>query len=84
MTFLVNKKMHPALAARIEASVTGSKPVRGRPKPRTVAIVRIAAFIAMALFLYSVLTISNQRAQVRPTGGPPKAASAAAMSSAPK
>jgi len=84
MTFLVNKKMHPALAARIEASVTGSKPVRGRPKPRTVAVLRIIAFIAMAVFLYSVLTISNQRAQVRPGGGIPKAASAAAMSSAPK
>lgn len=87
MTFLVNKKMHPALAARIEASVTGSKQVRGRPKPRTVAIVRIAAFVAMALFLYSVLTLQSQRAQVRPAGGAgggPRAASAAAMSSAPK
>ena len=82
MTFLVNKKMHPALAARIEASVTGQTPVRGRPRPRTVAIARIAVFVAMALFLYAVLTISGQRAQVR--GGPPKAASAAAMSSAPK
>lgn len=85
MTFLVNRRMHPDLAARIEASVTGSKPTRGRPKPRTVAVLRIAMFVAMAIFLYSVLTISSQRAQVRPApGGEPKAASAAAMSSAPK
>jgi hypothetical protein len=76
MTFLVNKKMHPALAARIEASVTGSKPVRGRPKPRTVAIVRIALFVAMAAFLYFVLTISSQRAQIRAPSPKPTFSSA--------
>lgn len=83
MTFLVNKKMHPALAARVEASVMGQRPTRGRPRPRTVAIARIAMFVAMAVFLYAVLTISSQRAQVR-GGGAPKPASTAAMSSAPK
>ena len=77
MTFLVNKKMHPALAARIEASVTGTKPVRGRPKPRTVAIVRIAVFIAMALFLYSVLTISSRARRPNDTSAAPRDTSAA-------
>lgn len=85
MTFLVNRRMHPALAARIEASVTGNRPVRGRPKPRAVAIVRIAVFVAIALFLYSVLSMSPPRAQVRGgAGGGPKASSAAPMSSAAK
>lgn len=57
MTFLITKKMHPALAARIEESVTGNRRTRGKPKPRTVAIVRIAFFLSLALFFWAVVTL---------------------------
>jgi hypothetical protein len=85
MTFLVNKKMHPALAARIEASVTGGKPMRGRPRPGMVAAARIAFFVAIALFVYAVaMTTRGNGSSLPQVRGAPKPASAAPMSSAPK
>lgn len=104
MTFLITKKMHPALAARIEASVTSNQRTRGKPKPRTVAIVRIAFFVALALFFWAIVALRAApgrkmdrmlekarmepspatSAQRGPTGGGPKATSAAPMSSAEK
>ena len=55
-TFLVNAKMHPELAARVEASVTGGRRVRGRPRPGLTALVRVAFFLAVSLFIYVVAT----------------------------
>lgn len=83
-TFLVSSKMHPALRERIEASVAGGRRVRGRPRPGMVALVRIAFFVAIALFVYVVATTKKPEPQLRGAGGGPKAASAAPMSSAPK
>jgi len=93
MTFLVTKKMHPALAERIEASVTGNQRSRGKPKPRTVAIIRIAFFLSLALFFWAVVSLRAapgrkmdrmlENAQ-RGAGGGPNPSSAAPMSSAEK
>lgn len=84
-TFLTNGKMHPALRARIEASVSGGRRVRGRARPGMVALVRIAFFVAIALFVWVVATVKKPEPQLRTgAGGGPKAASAAPMSSAPK
>ena len=49
-TFLTTKKMNPALAARIEASVSGRrrKPGRGGFGPRLVSVVRAVAIVALA------------------------------------
>jgi hypothetical protein len=67
MTLLVNKKMHPALAARIEASVNGGRRMRGRPRPALVAALRIAFFIAIALFVWAVATVKKADVpQLRP------------------
>lgn len=55
-TFLTTPKMHPDLAARIEASVTG-RPVRSKMSPKVVAILRfggIVGFIGIVVWLFVV------------------------------
>lgn len=54
-TFLGNSKMHPALRARIERSVTGRTPISHEERPATRAWVRggaIAAIFSLAGFLW--------------------------------
>lgn len=64
-TFLVNAKMHRDLAARVEASVNGGRRMRGRPRPGFTALVRIAFFIAITLFVYTVATTRKPESQLR-------------------
>jgi hypothetical protein len=56
-TLLVTAKMDPALAARIEAAVSGKrrKPGRSGLAPSLVSIARFGAIAALALVVYSVL-----------------------------
>lgn len=59
-TFLTTSKMHPALAARIEASVRGRDRGRkaGAPRltPRFVSIARFALVLVVAVGTYAVVT----------------------------
>jgi hypothetical protein len=56
-TFLTTSRMDPALAARIEASVSGRKRKPGEPllSPRLVALVRIGIVAAIVFVGYSVV-----------------------------
>ncbi|MBX3232116.1 MAG: hypothetical protein KIT84_19625 [Labilithrix sp.] len=69
-TLLVNRKMHPALAARVEAAVTGGRPVRGRPRPAFTALVRIAFFVTIAIFVWAVATTKKPPARGAPKPAP--------------
>lgn len=61
-TFLTTRKMSPALAARIEASVRGSRPVgRGRSAARFVSVLRLGAF-ALIVIAACVLYLQRRRA----------------------
>jgi hypothetical protein len=62
-TFLTNRKMPPALAARVEASVRGRRPDGGRPSAtRFVSVLRLGAF---ALIVIAVCWLYLQRRRVR-------------------
>lgn len=70
-TFLTTSKMHPELAARIEASVRGQKHTPGaqrRLPPRVVSIARAALVLVVALGVYTVVTgRRHDRAEVERT-----------------
>jgi hypothetical protein len=58
-TFLTTTKMHPALAARIEASVRGEEHRAGAPKrlpPRVISLARAALVLVVALGVYTVVS----------------------------
>ncbi|MBS2016997.1 MAG: hypothetical protein JST00_29185 [Deltaproteobacteria bacterium] len=56
-TLLTNPRMDPALAARIEASVTGKKLAPGAPrsKPRFVMLMRLGVVVLVAFVVQSVV-----------------------------
>lgn len=56
-TLLTTPKMHPALAARVEASVTGKKVTPGAPrnKPRMVMLMRVGVIVLIAFVVQSVV-----------------------------
>jgi hypothetical protein len=61
MTLLTTRKMDPALAARVEASVRGTRrPGSARVAPRVVAIARVAA-IAIVVTVYLVVAAARRR-----------------------
>jgi hypothetical protein len=58
-TFLTTSKMHPELAARIEASVSGKKYTPGAPRrltPRLVRLARAALVLVVGLGIYTVVS----------------------------
>jgi hypothetical protein len=58
-TLLTTSKMHPALAARIEASVRGKEYKPGAPRrlpPRLVSLARAALVLVVALGVYTVVS----------------------------
>ncbi len=56
-TLLTNPRMHPALAARVEASVTGKKVTPGAPRnrPRMVMLMRVGVVVLVAFVVQSVV-----------------------------
>lgn len=56
-TLLTNPRMHPALAARVEGSVTGKKITPGVPrsKPRFVMLLRLGVVVLVAFVVQSVV-----------------------------
>jgi len=56
-TLLTNPRMHPALAARVEGSVTGKKVTPGGPrsKPRFVMLMRLGVVVLVAFVVQSVV-----------------------------
>src|SRR5882724_3109623 len=64
-TLLVNPKMSPALAARIEASVAGRRGQPGRrfAAPRLMSIVRLGLVAAVALVVIGVVVVRRSEQQ---------------------
>lgn len=58
-TFLVTSRMNPALAARVEASVTGRRPRAARASNlrRLVALARVLLVLTLGLAVYAAITI---------------------------
>lgn len=56
-TLLTNPRMHPALVARVEGSVTGKKTTPGVPrsKPRFVMLLRVGVVVLVAFVVQSVV-----------------------------
>ncbi|MFO0762099.1 MAG: hypothetical protein U0359_37015 [Byssovorax sp.] len=54
-TFLTTSKMSPALAARVEAAVTGRPAGRGKLSPRVTALLRVGAVAAVIAFAWSIV-----------------------------
>lgn len=56
-TLLTTTKMHPELAARVRASVTGRKGSTTARRPRLVALARLAAILVVAFVVQSVVGV---------------------------
>ena len=59
-TFLTTRRMDPALAARIEASVSGRKASESTWRPRLVAIARLAAVVAVVTVVVGVMALRRR------------------------
>ncbi len=62
-TLLTNKKMHPALRARIEKSVTG----RTSPEATAARLRAIVRFLSVAVFIGAIVWVATKRRELTRT-----------------